>query len=72
MNTDQVTEALDGRIRQDVILAPYASFGIGGPAKYFLVATTPTDSIRAVKLARQSGLKFFILGGGSNILFDDR
>jgi UDP-N-acetylmuramate dehydrogenase len=72
MNTDQVTEALDGRIRQDVILAPYASFGIGGPAKYFIVATTPTDIIRAVKLARKSGLKFFILGGGSNILFDDR
>jgi UDP-N-acetylmuramate dehydrogenase len=71
MNENLLNKKLNGRVRQDVALAPYASFGIGGPARYFLIAQTPTDVIRAVDAARECGLKFFILGGGSNILFDD-
>jgi UDP-N-acetylmuramate dehydrogenase len=71
MNFDDLNSRLDGRLKRDVILAPYTSFGIGGPAKYFYVAHTPTETIRGVRAARDHGLKFFILGGGSNILFDD-
>ncbi len=66
-----LNEMLDGRVQNDVILAPFTSFGIGGAARYFFVASTPTDIVRAVRAARQTGLKFFVLGGGSNILFDD-
>jgi UDP-N-acetylmuramate dehydrogenase len=34
-------------------------------------AEYPSEIIRAVRAARDLGLKFFVLGGGSNILFDD-
>jgi UDP-N-acetylmuramate dehydrogenase len=68
---DSLNKILDGRVERDVILAPYTSFGIGGPARFFFVAKNPTEIIRAVRAARDLGLKFFILGGGSNILFDD-
>jgi UDP-N-acetylmuramate dehydrogenase len=71
MTNDYLNKKLNGRLQKDVLLAPYSSFGIGGPAKYFLIARTPTDTVRAVEAARECGLKFFILGGGSNILFDD-
>lgn len=70
-NPDMITELLDGHIERDVVLAPFTSFGIGGPARYFFEAGTPTDIVRAVRAARQVGIKFFVLGGGSNILFDD-
>ena len=66
-----LNEMLDGRVQNDVILAPFTSFGIGGAARYFFVASTATDIVRAARAARQTGLKFFVLGGGSNILFDD-
>jgi UDP-N-acetylmuramate dehydrogenase len=69
--TKDLIGRLDGRVERDVALAPFTSFGIGGPAKYFFVAHSPTDLIRAVRAARDFGQKFFILGGGSNILFDD-
>lgn len=72
MNYDQLNDKLDKRVQRDVALAPFTSFGIGGPAKFFFVAHIPTDIVRAVKAARDEVMKFFILGGGSNILFDDR
>ncbi len=70
-NPDMVIDMLDGRVERDVVLAPYTSFGIGGPAGYFFAAHTPTDIVRAVRVARIAKIKFFVLGGGSNILFDD-
>jgi UDP-N-acetylmuramate dehydrogenase len=71
MNNDILNKRLYGRVKADVLLAPFASFGIGGPARYFFIARTPTEIIRAVDAARECSIKFFILGGGSNILFDD-
>jgi UDP-N-acetylmuramate dehydrogenase len=69
--SERLNEVLDGRVRNDVILAPFTSFGIGGQTRYFFVAGTPTDIVRAARAAREMGVKFFVLGGGSNILFDD-
>jgi UDP-N-acetylmuramate dehydrogenase len=71
MSFEIINSKLDGRIQRDVALAPFTSFGIGGPARFFFVAENPTEIIRAVRAARDLGMKFFVLGGGSNILFDD-
>src|SRR5512146_1660630 len=71
MSFEKLNKLLDGRVEQDKPLAPLTSFGIGGPAMYFFEAKTPTDIIRGVRAARSLQIKFFILGGGSNILFDD-
>jgi UDP-N-acetylmuramate dehydrogenase len=70
-NADILNQKLEGRVQQNVTIAPYTSFGIGGPARFFFIAKNPTEIIRAVRAARDLGIKFFILGGGSNILFDD-
>lgn len=58
--------------QKNVLLAPYTTFRIGGPAKYFFAAKTSDDLIKAVDFARQKNLPFFILGGGSNLLVSDR
>jgi UDP-N-acetylmuramate dehydrogenase len=68
---DHLNKALDGRVEEGVVLSPYTSFGIGGPARYFIKAYKTPELVRAIRAARAVNLKFFVLGGGSNILFDD-
>ena len=58
-------------IQKNVSLAPYITFKIGGPAKYFYEAKNSEDLIKAIKAAKKAGLPYFILGGGSNILVSD-
>jgi len=57
--------------RENVSLAEYTTFKIGGPARYFFEAGTRDELIKALKAAQQNNLPFFILGGGSNVLFSD-
>lgn len=56
---------------ENISLKDYTSYRIGGNAKYFFVAKTKEDLINAIKKSKQDNLRFFILGGGSNILFPD-
>jgi UDP-N-acetylmuramate dehydrogenase len=58
--------------KKDVVLAPFTSFKIGGPADYFLEAYKKEDLISSLKAARAQDIRYFILGGGSNILISDR
>ena len=58
-------------IRDSVALAPYTTFGIGGPARYFAEAATEDDVAAAVAWSRERGLPLFVLGGGSNLLVRD-
>ena len=59
-------------IRKNIPLAPYTTFKIGGPAKYFYEAKSKEDLIKVIKAAKKAGMPFFILGGGSNILVSDK
>lgn len=56
---------------EQVPLAPYTTFKIGGPARWFVEASTEADILEAIGFARQRGLPLFILGGGSNLLVSD-
>lgn len=58
--------------RKDVLLAEYTTFKIGGPAKYFYIAKTSQQLIKAAAAAQKLKIPCFILGGGSNILISDR
>jgi len=59
-------------IQENIILAPYTSFKIGGPAKYFVEAQNKDEISEAIKYAAEKKLPYFILGGGSNILVSDK
>lgn len=58
-------------IRENVPLAPYTYFKIGGPARFFAEARSEEELEWALDFARQQGVPFWILGGGSNILIAD-
>ena len=66
------TDTLDGmEILENVPLAPYTTFKIGGPARWFGEAASEADILEAVNFARERGLPLFVLGGGSNLLVSD-
>lgn len=60
------------RLERDVPLAPYTTFRIGGPADALYRARTPEELARAVLVARELEVPFFLLGLGANILVGDR
>jgi len=60
------------QIQKGILLKDYTTFKIGGPAKYFFVTKTKDDLIKAIKVSKKFELPFFILGGGSNVLFSDK
>lgn len=59
-------------VKKNICLKDYSTFKIGGVAKYFFEAKTKEEIIEAIKMAKSFHLPFFILGGGSNILFSDK
>ena len=59
------------RIQENVPLAPLTTFGIGGPARYFIDAPSEAAVLEALDFANTANLPLFVLGGGSNILVAD-
>lgn len=54
-----------------VLLSEQSSFKIGGPADFFFAAETLEELTGAVRLAVRRGIRHFVMGGGTNVLFDD-
>jgi UDP-N-acetylmuramate dehydrogenase len=59
-------------IRENVVLAPFISFKVGGPARYFCEPATSEEFSEAMAWAKQAGVEAFILGKGTNLVFSDR
>lgn len=58
-------------VRTDELLAKRTTFGIGGPADLFVIATDEAHVVSALRVARDHKLPLFVLGGGSNLLVGD-
>jgi UDP-N-acetylmuramate dehydrogenase len=56
---------------EEVKLAPYTTFQIGGPARWFAEATSEDDIAAGIAFAGERKVPLFILGGGSNLLVSD-
>lgn len=59
------------RLGRNVILAPYTTFKVGGPADLFYEARSADELARVILLCREYGLPHFLLGLGANILIGD-
>lgn len=59
------------RIEENVALAPYTTFKIGGSADYFCRVGTKKDVEDAFAFCREKSIPLYILGGGSNLLISD-
>lgn len=60
------------RLGRNIPLSRHSSFKIGGKADFFLEVGSPEDLSRAVMSARRAHIPYYIVGEGTNILFDDR
>lgn len=58
-------------MKENILLAPYTSFGIGGAAKYFLEAKSEKEIKDGLAWAKRNNIQVFVLGGGTNILVSD-
>src|SRR2546427_1524630 len=59
------------RLRTGFPLAPLTSFRIGGPAALFLEADDEGDLAAAAQAVRSTGIRWTVLGKGSNVLVSD-
>ncbi len=66
-----LADALGLEVSRDVALAPFTSMRVGGPADLLTVAENPEELVRAVRLAREHGVPWRVLGGGCNVLIAD-
>ena len=59
-------------IQENIPLAPYTVFKVGGPARYFASVKTRDEAGEAFAWAREKNAPVFVLGLGSNILVSDK
>ena len=59
-------------IETNVALAPFTTFGIGGPADFLFRAKSPEELIEVLSIAQEMGLPYFLMGKGANLLIGDR
>ena len=70
--TDELARRLGrDRLERGVPLGPLTTFRIGGPADLLYRARTPDELVAAVTAARETGVPWFLLGRGANILVAD-
>lgn len=53
------------------VLAPMTTFGIGGPADWFLETRSTDETVTAIRCGREDSIPVVVLGGGSNVLIGD-
>lgn len=68
----QAVTLVNVHLRQNVSLARYTTFRIGGRARWFARAESEDDIRKAIALAKDRLLPLFVLGGGSNVLIADQ
>jgi len=59
-------------MQKNLELAPLLNYQVGGVADYFVSVSSKIELINALNWSRERGIDFFVLGGGTNILFSDK
>ncbi len=70
--TADIKSAFGVRAQENIILAPYTSARIGGPADWMVTANSADELAETVSRLWEMNLDYVILGGGSNVLVSDR
>jgi UDP-N-acetylmuramate dehydrogenase len=69
---DVLYAKLGDKVKENVLLAPYTSARIGGPADVLITVDSADELARIIKLLWKLDLEYLILGGGSNVLVSDQ
>ena len=60
-----------GKVRLNEPMSKHTTFKIGGLVKYFVIAEEITKLVELLNYLSGEGIEYYVLGGGSNILFQD-
>ncbi len=60
------------KIQENISLAEFTTFKIGGNARFFVRAENESEIIEAFNFADEHDFDVFVLGGGSNVLISDQ
>ncbi|HAE59126.1 MAG TPA: UDP-N-acetylenolpyruvoylglucosamine reductase, partial [Anaerolineae bacterium] len=71
-NLTALRERFGAKAQENVILAPYTSARIGGPADLLVTLSSADELAEAVTICWHEAIPFSLLGGGSNILVSDK
>ncbi len=58
-------------LRENTPLAQFTRFAIGGPADLMVETADPDSFISAIQACRRSGVPFYVIGEGSNLVVSD-
>lgn len=58
-------------LQENVPLAPFTSFGVGGPAEWLATPRTKDELSKLVRRCKEAEIFYRILGGGTNVLVPD-
>jgi UDP-N-acetylmuramate dehydrogenase len=70
--TADLRKRFSDQVQENVLLAPYTSARIGGPADVLVTVRNADELARAVQACQDAQLPFTLLGGGSNLLVSDK
>jgi UDP-N-acetylmuramate dehydrogenase len=68
----QLQEMKIGTVKENEPLASHTTIKIGGPADLFIEPSTIENLEKAMKVVRESGVKWTAIGRGSNLLVSDK
>lgn len=66
-----LTDALKDGLKEHEVMRNHTTMRVGGVADFYFEAKTVDDLVKAVKVAIKTDTPYFIIGGGSNIIFSD-
>lgn len=69
---ESLRELFGEQVQEHVLLAPYTSARIGGPADVLVTVRNADELARAVITCWEASLPYTLLGGGSNLLVSDK
>lgn len=69
--TEFLAKKLKNGLREHEVMRDYTTMHVGGVADFYFEAKTVDDIIKAVDAAIEINIPYFILGGGSNVIFSD-
>ena len=68
---DILCKKVSGVVRKDEPLKQYTYIGIGGPADVLVIPESIEELRWILTFAREQGVRYFIMGNGTNLIFDD-
>ena len=67
-----ISKKIFGEVEENVTLAPYTTFKVGGAADLFVCPKNLVELLDTLAICKENNAPYFLLGAGSNLLVSDK